>query len=159
MCSRKEKQDGLKVDHKARLVVKGFMEHNYPKSDSPTIAKESLEIFFALAANEGFDIVNLDIRNRYLQGGDLKREVLVEPPPEHKNEEMILKLKKATYGLYDGGHHLYLKIDEVLKELGCKKVTGDDALYSYHDKKGKLIGLVCLYVDNFNSAGTTEFHI
>ena len=51
-----------------------------------------------------------------------------------------------------------MKIDEVLKELGCKKVTGYDALYSYHNKKGKLTGLVCLYVDDFNSAGTTEFH-
>ena len=38
VCSRKEKQDGLKVNHKARLVVKGFMEHDYPRSDSPTIA-------------------------------------------------------------------------------------------------------------------------
>ena len=71
---------------------------------------------------------------------------------------MIWRLKKATYGLYDGGRHLYLKIDKVLKELGCKKVTGDDALYSYHDKKGNLKGLVCLYVDNFNSAGMAEFH-
>ena len=71
MCSRKEKQDGLKVDHKARLVVKSFLEHDYPRSDSPTIAKESLKIFFAVATNDGFDIVNLDIRNGYLQGGNL----------------------------------------------------------------------------------------
>ena len=81
MCSKKEKQDGLKVDHKARLVVKSFMEHDYPRSDSPTIAKESLKTFLAIAANKGFNINNLDIRNSYLQGGDLKREVLVKPPP------------------------------------------------------------------------------
>ena len=51
-----------------------------------------------------------------------------------------------------------MKFDEVLKELGCKKVTGDDAMYTYHNENGKLSGLVCLYVDNFNSAGTKEFH-
>ena len=158
VCSKKEKQDGLKVNYKARLVVKGFMEQEYPRSDSPTIAKESLKTFFAVAANEGFDIVNLDIRNGYLQGSDLKREVLVEPPPEYKNDGMIWRLKKAANGLYDGGRHLYLKIDEVLKELGCKKVTGDDAMYTCHDENGKLIGIVCLYVDDFNSAGTKEFH-
>ena len=65
------------------------MEKDYPGSDSPTIAKESLKTFFAVAANEGFDIVNLDIRSGYLQGSDLKREVLVEPPPECKNNGMI----------------------------------------------------------------------
>ena len=62
----------------------------------------------------------------------MKREVLLEPPPEYKNEGMLWRLKKATYGLYDGGRHHYLKIDEVLKEFGCKKVKGDDTLYSYH---------------------------
>ena len=103
MCSKKEKQDSLKVDYKARLVVKGFMVHDYPRSYSPTIAKESLKTFLAFAANEGFDIINLDIRNGYLQGGELKREVIVEPPQEYKTEGMIWRLKKATYGLYDGG--------------------------------------------------------
>ena len=86
VCSRKEKQDGLKVDYKARFVVKGFMEQEYQRDDNLTIAKESLKIFFAVAANEGFDIVNLNIRNGYLQGSDLKREVLVEPPLEYKND-------------------------------------------------------------------------
>ena len=43
--------------------------------------------------------------------------------------------------------------------MGCKKVTGDDAMYTYHDKNGKLSSLVCLYVDDFKSAGTKEFHI
>ena len=77
LYSNKEKQDSLKVDYKARLVVKGFMVHDYPRSDSPTIAKESLKTFLAIAANEGFDIINLDIRNSYLQGGELKRLVLL----------------------------------------------------------------------------------
>ena len=51
----------------------------------------------------------------------MKREVLIKPPPEYKNEGMIWKLKKATYGLYDIGRHLYLKLDEVLKELSVRK--------------------------------------
>ena len=98
--------------------------------------------------------MNLDIRNGYLQGSDLKREVFVEPPPEYKKEGMIWKLKKAANGLYDGGRHLYLKIDEVLKELGCTKVTGDDAMYTCHDETKKLIGIVSLY--GWNSPGCTS---
>ena len=93
-----------------------------------------------------------------MQGSDLKREVLVEPPPEYKNDGMIWRMKKAANGLYDEDRHLYLKIDEALKELGCKEVTGDDTMYTYHDEKGKLSGLVYLYAENFNSTGTKEFH-
>ena len=89
VCSKKEKQDGLKVDYKARLVVKGFMEHDYPRSDSLTIAKESLKTFLAIASNEGFDIINLDIRNGYLKGSELKREVIIELPQEYKTEGTI----------------------------------------------------------------------
>ena len=158
VCSKKEKQDGMKVDYKARLVVKGFMEHEYPRSDSPTIAKESLKLFLAISANEGFELTNLDIKNGYLQGVELAREIFAEPPPEFKRDGIIWRLKKAANGLYDGGRHLYLRIDEVLRELGMKKVTGDEALYTYHDENGKLAGLVCLYVDDFNSAGTEKFH-
>ena len=67
-------------------------------------------------------------------------------------------LKKAANGLYDESHHFHLKIEEVLKELGCKKVTGDDTMYTYHNEKGELSGLVYPYAEDFNSAGTKEFH-
>ena len=45
-----------------------------------------------------------------------------------------------------------------LESLEWKKVTGDDALYTFHEENGNLSGLVCLYVDDFNSAGTERFH-
>ena len=72
-----EKHDGKKKEFKARLVARGFQEKDKPWLESPTIAKESLKTFLAIAANKGFDIINLDIRNGYLQGGELKREVLL----------------------------------------------------------------------------------
>ena len=37
-------------------------------------------------------------------------------------------------------------------------MTGDDAMYTYHNENVKLSGIVCLYVDDFNSAVTKEFH-
>ena len=47
---------------------------------------------------------------------------------------MIWMLKKVANGIYDEGRHFHLKIEEVLKELGCKKVTGDDAMHTYRNK-------------------------
>ena len=87
VCSKREKQDGLKVSHREKLVIKGSKD--CPRSDNSITAQGNLKVFLATAANEGFDIVNFNIRNGYMQGGDLKREVLVEPLPEYKNDGMI----------------------------------------------------------------------
>ena len=35
----KEKHDGLKVDIKARLCLRGFQEEDKPRSDSPTVER------------------------------------------------------------------------------------------------------------------------
>ena len=51
MITRKEKADGQKQNFKGRLVAKGFQEKEAPQSDSPTMLRESMKLFFAVAAN------------------------------------------------------------------------------------------------------------
>ena len=48
---RKEKSDGQKTLYKGRLVARGFQEKSPPQADSPTMLRESLKLFFAVAAN------------------------------------------------------------------------------------------------------------
>ena len=43
---KKEKADGQKTDFKARLVARGFQEKESSQSDSPTILRESMKLFF-----------------------------------------------------------------------------------------------------------------
>ena len=45
---------------------------------------------------------------------------------------------------------------ETLKKLRGKQVTGD-AFYTFHNKKGKLIGMVGLHVGDLYVAGDEEF--
>ena len=40
VINEKESHDGLKVRHKARLCLRGFMEQEKPRSDSPTISPD-----------------------------------------------------------------------------------------------------------------------
>ena len=51
---------------KTCLVLKEFQEEEYPRSDSPTVAKETLKIIMAITTNEGFKTVSLDVQNTYL---------------------------------------------------------------------------------------------
>ena len=76
IVTEKEKHDGQKQDYKARLVAKGFQEIDQPQSDSPTAAKESFKLLMALAANQNFKVVSMDIRAAFLQAKKLDREIL-----------------------------------------------------------------------------------
>ena len=46
-----------------------------PQSDSPTMLRESIKMFFSVATNEDFELRKIDIRAAFLQAKQLKREV------------------------------------------------------------------------------------
>ena len=54
--------------------------------------------------------------------------------------------------------HFYLSVDETLRKLGCRRVTGEEALYYWLDDNNQLGGLIGFHVDDFTNAGTDEFH-
>ena len=54
VITRKEKADGQKQKIKGKLVAKGFQEKEAPQPNSPTMLRESMKMFFIVAANEDF---------------------------------------------------------------------------------------------------------
>merc|ERR1712090_84812 len=157
VITKKERSDGQKCAYKGRLVARGFQEKNAPQADSPTMRRESLKLFFALAANQSFGLRSIDIRAAFLQAKDLEREIFLKPPPDVKKEGILWKLKKPLYGLNDASRKFWLKIKEVFKNFGLRKVDGDEAMYFKHDGNGELIGLLSTHVDDFSLAGTPKF--
>merc|ERR1711905_16810 len=89
VITKKEKSDGQKCDYKGRLVARGFQEKSSPQSDSPTMRRESLKLFFALAANQSFGLRSIDIRAAFLQAKDLEREIFLKPPPDVRKEGIL----------------------------------------------------------------------
>merc|ERR1712030_23632 len=142
VITRKEKADGQKCEYKGRLVAKGFQEKSSPQADSPTMRRESLKLFFALAANEGFQLRSVDIRAAFLQAKNLEREIFLLPPKDVQKEGFLWKLDPPLYGLNDASRKFWLKIKEVFKNFGLRKVDGDEAMYYKHDNNGELIGLL-----------------
>ena len=71
IVTEKEKHDGQKQNYKARLVSQGFQERDQPQSDSPTAAKESFKLLVALAANQNFRVVSMDIRAAFFAGKEV----------------------------------------------------------------------------------------
>ena len=66
VVTQNEKADAHKSQVKGRIVAKRFQEGEKPQSDSPTLLRESLKMYFAVAANEGFKLRSIDIRAAFL---------------------------------------------------------------------------------------------
>ena len=151
--------DGKNQPLKARLCVRGDLEDDKDlvRSDSPTAGKESLKLALMIAANEGFAAKSADVKAAYLQGLEMSRTVYVEPPKEANVQEgKLWRLKKAAYGILDGGRMFYLRLVEELEKLGLYKVHSDGAIFSFV-KSGKLHGMVVTHVDDFLLIGDDIF--
>ena len=155
----KHEIDGKNQPLKARLCIRGDLEKfkDNVRSDSPTAGKETLKLALLVAANEGFTVKSGDVKAAYLQGQDLQRQIFVQPPTEAGIVNgKIWKLKKAAYGVLDGGRLFYLRLVEELEKLGLHKVHADGALFCYV-KDGKLQGIFASHVDDFLLMGNETF--
>ena len=141
---------------KARLVARGFQESLKPQSDSPTVSKESFKMLMAVAANDNFKLASVDIRAAFLQSRTLDRDVFMLPPPDIRKQGVIWRLKKPLYGLDDASHKFWLRVKEVLKQIGLKVMEGDEAFYYLHRNRD-IMGAVITHIDDFTFAGTEEF--
>jgi hypothetical protein len=139
--------------------MRGDREHDKGniRADSPTAHKDSLKLALAIAANENFDVISADIKSAFLQGKSLDRKVYVVPPPEANEDGKLWLLEKAAYGLVDGSRLFYLELKSKLEKLGLKEVSGDPGLFTMH-QGGKLVGIVCIHVDDLFIAGNKGFN-
>ena len=130
-------------------------DKNSVRSDSPTAGKDTMKLALMIAANEGFKIKGVDIKSAYLQGKDLERSIYVRPPPEAMTTKLWL-LKKAAYGVLDGGRLFYLRLEEELEKLGLHKVHAEGALFTYV-KDDVFHGFVLSHVDDLLMGGDETF--
>ena len=148
--------NGNEVSTKARLVVRGYEEQNDEiRSDSPTCSKDNIRMLLGVAGAKGWKVQSLDVKAAFLQGKTIERDVFVKPPVEFRKENVIWKLRKVVYGLCDASRNWYLRVAEVLKNLGMKICKFDNAVFSY--SVGNLQGLLLVHVDDMLFFGTELF--
>ena len=90
--------------HRARLVAKGYIQRHgidYTEVFSPVAKYNTVRFFFALAAQEELEIIQLDFKNAFLNGR-LDEEIYLEQPEGCINTEhpdFVYRLYRALYGL------------------------------------------------------------
>ena len=153
-----EKVDNGERRTKARLVARGFEEHdeNY-RTDSPTCKQDSLRLVLFVIANNGWELHSLDISAAFLQGDKLKRTVFLRPPLDVCTKSNVWKLKRCIYGLKDAPREWYKKLAKTLQGLGAVVSKFDYALFIWYSDK-VLHGILCTHVDDLIYGGTPKWH-
>ena len=111
--------DGFIEHLKARLVAKGYTQTYgvvYAETFSHVAKISYVWIFISLAANLGWPLFQLDVKNAFLNG-DLKEELYMEQTPGFVAQGefgKVCRLHKAIYGLKQSLRAWFGKFSEVV---------------------------------------------
>jgi hypothetical protein len=149
--------DGSVNKYKARLVVKGYAQIfgvDFSETFAPVARLDTIRLLFALAAQNGWVIHQMDVKSAFLNGY-LEEEIFVEQPEGfivQGHEEKVYKLNKALYGLKHAPRSWYSRIDAHLVNLGFEKSPSEFTLYV--KKVDNEVLVVSLYVDDLFVTGS-----
>lgn len=139
------------VRYRARLVAKGFTQRpgvDFDETFSPVLRHSTLRLMFALAVQLNLNMCHLDVNTAFLNGV-LSEEIYMQKPVGLKcnDDNNVLKLKRAIYGLKQSSRIWYQRVEDLLKSIGYQKSQLEPCLFTKNEGCFKTI--VLLYVDDF----------
>jgi len=146
---RKTDQDGNVVQHKVRLVAKGFTQvpgEDFGQVFAPVGKFTTGRVLLALAAVKGWHVHQEDVDHAFLNGV-LNEEVYVcQPEGFDDGTGRVYRLRKALYGLKQAPRVWNEEIGTTLVAAGFTRSVCDEALYVKFDGNDPVFVLV--YVDD-----------
>ncbi|CAI7903632.1 unnamed protein product [Closterium sp. NIES-53] len=144
----KSNADGKIERYKSRLVAKGYQQKekvDYKELFAPVVKLTTLRTLLAGVAIKGSVVKQMDVITAFLNG-ILKEEIfMVQPEGFDDGSGRVLKLKKAIYGLKQDPRQWYLKLREVLEEIGFTPSSADHSLFMLGE--GGQRSFMVVYVD------------
>jgi len=170
-----EKRDarGVLIKVKARLVVLGNLQYGFPEDydkSSPTVRIETIMFVLHFAVLLGLAIDVMDVGGAFLEA-ELDTEEYVSINKDlvenlvrlfpgvfdfvDRDGKIVVRLKKAMYGLKESPMAWYQCLKKALAPLGFEPSEHDSALL-VRRKDGKIIHLLGVHVDDLVSAGRRD---
>ncbi|GMI85897.1 hypothetical protein HRI_002259000 [Hibiscus trionum] len=153
----KYKADGSIDRCKARLVAKGFTQIegiDYTDTFSPVAKLTSFKILLALAAVNGWNLLQLDVNNEFLNG-QLDEEVYMKLPLGYETKvdapNLVCKLNKSIYGLKQASRQWFSTFSQAVLKFGFNQSPSDHSLFTV-GSGDKFVALM-VYVDDIILAG------
>eukprot|EP00253_Pinus_taeda_P007816 PITA_07816 len=141
--------DGQITKQKARLVAKGFEQVHgidYDETFAPVAKMDSIHLALAIAAAQGWEVHQMDVKNVFLHG-DLFEMIYMEQPHGFiQDSSLVCKLKKSLYSLKQAPRTWYAKMDSFLLSQNYERCKSDPNFYMLRTHDSLLI--LVLYVDD-----------
>jgi hypothetical protein len=137
-------------------VAKGYFQKygiNYDETFAPMTKMGRVRTLISCAANFGWPLHQLDVKNAFLHG-DLQEEVYMEIPHVFTNEQTIGKvcrLKKSLYVLKQSSCVWFDRFRRAMCDMGYYQCNGDRTVFYKH--QGSCITILAFYVDDIVITG------
>jgi len=168
LVNEKYAPDGTYSKTKGRLVIKGYKDtEDVGAVDSPTVCQEVIMIALNVATSKNYDIDIFDVRAAFLEAmldrpnvlaqidqdlgnmlADLKPELNQGRLPDGC---LLVRLKKALYGLKEAPLRWYETLCKCLVDLGFTRSRYDKCLFLRNSPEG--LHYVLVHVDDILSSG------
>ena len=144
--------------YKARLVAQGFLQIHgidFNETFSPTVRRESLQIFLAISYLLDLIVEKINIIEAYLESlltnNDLP--IFMKIPPEMESFRsiragLIAQLLRSIYSLRQSGRLWNQKVIAFFTSLGFKALNADPSILTRQNEEEGII-MVSVYVNNF----------
>lgn len=143
----KRDSNGCPVQHKARLVVRGFEQQygvDFMETFAPVARLESFRVLCSLAAANNLKFLQFDVSTAFLNGKLEEDVFLSEPCGMRLKYGTCLKLNRALYGLKQAPRAWNSTFNAVMLRNNFKPTSSDPCVYMNKEKQMYLI----LYVDD-----------
>ncbi|CAN0903190.1 Retrovirus-related Pol polyprotein from transposon RE1 [Linum grandiflorum] len=111
----------------------------------------TVRLLFAVAAQCGWPLHQLDVKNAFLHG-DLKEVVYMEPPPGYSTPpNTVCLLKRSLYSLKQAPRMWFEKFQNTVMSHGYAQSKQDPSLFIKRSSRG--ISVLLLYVDDMILTG------
>lgn len=146
------------IKHKARLVVKGYVQKrgiDFEEVFAPVTRLKTVKLLLALAAKNEWEVHHLDVKSAFLNV-DFQESVFLTQLDgfvKKGEENFVYKLAKALYGLRQAPSAWYAKLSKYLEALGFVKCPYEHAVYTKREENAVLV--VGVYVDDLIITSTS----
>ena len=123
---------------KFRLVAQGFTQQkgiDYNNTFSPMAKLAAIRVIAAIAVRNNWELEQTDVDTAYLNAS-LKEDIYIRQPRGFEvpgDEDKVIHLKRAIYGLRQSGKELYKDLMDTLTKFGFKQCRVEHTVFYRFD--------------------------
>ncbi|CAI7926084.1 unnamed protein product, partial [Closterium sp. NIES-54] len=160
----KSNADGKIERYKSRLVAKGYHQKekvDYKELFSPVVKATALRTLLAGATIKGWVVKQMDVTMAFLNSVLEEEIFMVKPEGFDDGSDSVWKLKKVLYGLKQAPRPWYLKLREVLEEIGFTPSSAYHSLFMLGEGEQRSFMVMLKLQDKFKckALGDVSFYL